>query len=221
MKFNSEIGVLFDMDGVIVDTNPYHKKAFDIFLEKYQLQLTDEELTEHVYGRTNKEIMQYLIKDNYTEEKANAWADEKEALYRSLYRENMEPVAGVIDFLNQLKVNNIKAAVGTSAPIENLQMVVDGLDLDPYFSAYLKADDVINGKPDPEVYLKAAERINIAPDQCVVFEDSIAGVKAGKRGGMKVVGLSTTHSAEELNESDMVISDFSDMTIDKLRTLFA
>lgn len=214
------IAALFDMDGVIVHTNPYHKKAFRIFLEKHDVSLTDEELKEHVYGRTNAEIFPYIFQDEYTPEKGEEWADEKESLFRELYKEDVEPVRGLISFLDELRKNGIKAAVGTSAPKENLDFIMKALDLRKYFDAFLHSADVTNGKPDPEIYLKAADRLNTAPDSCVVFEDSVAGVKAGLNAGMKVVAVATTHSPDEFNGAHLVIDDFKDITIEHFQSLF-
>lgn len=214
------IAALFDMDGVIVHTNPYHKKAFKIFLEKHNVSLTDEELKEHVYGRTNAEIFPYIFKDEYTEEKGEEWANEKESLFRELYKNDAKPVPGLVNFLEELKNAGIKSAVGTSAPVENLDFVMEALDLRKYFDAFLHSADVSEGKPNPEIYLKAADRLNTNPDSCVVFEDSIAGVKAGINAGMKVVAVATTHSAEEFEGSHLVIKDFEEFTVEKLYSLF-
>ncbi|WP_234567854.1 HAD family hydrolase [Rhodohalobacter sp. 614A] len=219
-KTPKSIAVLFDMDGVIVHTNPYHKKAFKIFLEKHNVSLSDEELKEHVYGRTNAEIFPYIFKDEYTEEKGEEWANEKESLFRELYKDDAKPVPGLIDFLEELKKAEIKSAVGTSAPVENLDFVMEALDLRKYFDAFLHSADVSEGKPNPEIYLKAADRLGIEPKSCVVFEDSIAGVKAGLNAGMKVVAVATTHSPEEFDGADMVIKDFEDMSVEKLYWLF-
>lgn len=216
----NSIATLFDMDGVIVHTNPYHKKAFKIFLDKHDISISDHDLKEHVYGRTNKEIFPYIFGDKYTEEKGKEWADEKEAMFRDLYKEDVEPVLGLIDFLDELQRRKIKAAVGTSAPVENLDFIMDSLDLRHYFDAFLHSAHVSKGKPDPEIYLKAAEQLNVDPDSCVVFEDSVAGVKAGLNAGMKVVAVATTHTAEEFEGAHLVIDDFEELTMEQLFSLF-
>ena len=214
MKHN--IAALFDMDGVIVHSNPHHKQAFEIFLKNHNINLSDDELKHHVYGRTNDEIMSYVLKDEFTPEKAKAWADEKEALFRELYKNDVAPVDGLIPFLDTLKKEGIKMAVGTSAPIENLDFVLDSLKIRDYFEALLYSAHVENSKPHPEIYLKAAKQLNMAPEQCVVFEDSLAGVKSGLNAGMKVVGLTTTHSPEELEGAHITINDFSEFSLGDL-----
>jgi len=219
-RTTKKIAALFDMDGVIVHTNPYHKKAFKIFLDKHDISISDEDLKEHVYGRTNAEIFPYIFGDKYTAEKGKEWADEKEAIFRDLYKEDVEPVSGLIEFLDELQQRKIKAAVGTSAPIENLDFIMENLDLRSYFDAFLHSAHVSKGKPDPEIYLKAAEQLNAEPECCVVFEDSVAGVKSGLNAGMKVVGVATTHTPEEFDGAHLVISDFKEMTLERLLHLF-
>lgn len=220
MQKKAQIAALFDMDGVIVHTNPYHKKAFKIFLDKYDISISDQELKDHVYGRTNEEIFPYIFGDKYTEEKGKEWADEKEAMFRDLYKEDVEPVSGLLDFLDELQRRKIKAAVGTSAPVENLDFIMDSLDLRHYFDAFLHSANVSKGKPDPEIYLKAAEQLNVDPNSCVVFEDSVAGVKAGLNAKMKVVAVATTHTPEEFEGAHLVIEDFEGLTMERLFSLF-
>ncbi|MCG2587260.1 HAD family hydrolase [Rhodohalobacter sulfatireducens] len=221
MKNNrNTLAALFDMDGVIVHTNPYHKKAFKIFLDKHDISISDQELKDHVYGRTNAEIFPYIFKDKYTPEKGEEWANEKEAIFRDLYKKDVEPVPGLIGFLDELQRREIKAAVGTSAPIENLNFIMDSLDLRHYFDAFLHSADVSEGKPNPEIYLKAADRLEIDPKFCVVFEDSVAGVKAGLNAGMIVVGVATTHTPDEFNGAHLVIEDFEGLTMEQLFSLF-
>ncbi len=214
-----DIAVLFDMDGVIVDSNPYHKKAFEQFFEEHEVSLNNEELKTHVYGRTNKEIMPYVFKENYTPEKGEVWADEKEALFRNLYKDDIAPVKNLIPFLQQLKESNIRTAVGTSAPRANLDFVLDALNIREYFDALLDSNDVTCGKPDPEIYLNSAIKLGVDPSRCVVIEDSLAGVKAGLNAGMKVIGVTTTHSPEELANTHLAIDDYSGLTVDKIIAL--
>jgi beta-phosphoglucomutase len=213
-----ELAVLFDMDGVIVDSNPYHKLAFEAFLERHGVFLTDEELKTHVYGRTNQEIMRFIFKEKFTPQQGQVWADEKEAIFRDLYKE-VSPVKGLVAFLQMLKTHAVKTAVGTSAPKLNLDFILEKIDIRQYFYALLHSDDVQFGKPNPEIYLKAAARLNTAPMNCIVIEDSLPGIKAGLDAGMKVIGITTTHTAEELARAHLVIEDFNGLTIQTLLDL--
>ncbi|MCW3078790.1 HAD family phosphatase [Segetibacter sp.] len=206
------LAVLFDMDGVIVDSNPYHKLAFEAFLKRHDVFLTDDELKRHVYGRTNQEIMRFIFKDNFSEARSEIWADEKEALFRELYKE-VSPVKGLVSFLQTLKAKDVKTAVGTSAPKINLYFILEKIHLIHYFDTLLHSADVLFGKPNPEIYLKAAARLQIEPKNCIVIEDSLPGIKAGLDAGMKVIGITTTHTAEELANAHLVIEDFEGLSV--------
>ena len=212
--------VLFDMDGVIVDSNPYHKIAFEQFLAQYQISLTDEELKNYVYGKTNKEGMPYIFKKELSPAELEEKAEEKEAMFRDIYKKDIQPIEGLLPFLQMLKAQGIPTAVGTSAPTANLHLILDSLEIKPYFQALLDSTYVTHGKPDPEIYLKSARELGVEPEHCIVIEDSLAGVQAGLNAGMKVIGITTTHTAEELNNTHLVIQDFVGLTMDKLQALF-
>lgn len=213
------VAALFDMDGVLVDTNPYHKLAFKQFLQQHNISLTDEELKTNVYGRTNVEIMPFIFKHEYTAEQSEKWADEKEAIFRELYKNDIQPVKGVVTFLQQLTSYGIKTAVGTSAPKANLDFIIDEIKIRQYFDALLHSADVKQGKPHPEIYLNAANSLGIEPRFCIVFEDSLAGIRAGLHAGMKVVAITTTHTRHELAEADVVIDDFSQFSVHEMLQL--
>jgi beta-phosphoglucomutase len=210
--------VIFDMDGVIVHSNPYHKIALQQFAKKYGYQLSEQELKEKVYGRTNKQWLTNLF-GNLSEDKLRQYAEEKEALFRELYKDDIEPVKGLTNFLELLVKNNIPKAIGTSAPYKNVEFTLEGTNLEKYFSIILDDTYVTNGKPDPEIYIKVAKALGLPNNQCIVIEDSLSGVTAGKRAGSKVIGITTTHSKGELDEADLVISDFDELSIDKLSDL--
>jgi HAD superfamily hydrolase (TIGR01509 family) len=187
------------MDGVLVDSNPYHKIALNEFCGRYGYHLTDEQLLNKVYGRTNKEWLTNLF---------GKLTEEKEAIYRTLFEGDIKPVKGLISFLDLLDYHKIPRAIGTSAPQSNVDFTLSKTNIAKYFETILKDSDIEHSKPNPEIYIKAAERLGFAPEKCIVFEDSLSGVKAGKASGAKVVGITTTHSKEELVETDFVIEDF-------------
>lgn len=203
----SSVAVIFDMDGVIVDTNPYHKISLQQFCERYGFQLTDEELINRIYGRTNNEWIQNLF-GPLPKDRLLQLGEEKEAMFREIYKEAIKPLPGLEDFLIALEVLNIPTAIGTSAPRSNVDFVLEGTGLGKYFSVILDQSDVEQGKPNPEIYLKAASRLDMTPARCLVFEDSLSGVEAAKRAGTKVVGVTTTHSFVELAHTDFAIPDF-------------
>lgn len=200
-------GVIFDMDGVIVHSNPAHKKAIQIFCEKHNQDVSETFLHERLYGRTNKEWIPELFGE-LTPKKLKELADEKEQLFRDLFEPEEHIVQGIHSFLEDLKSHDVAMAVATSAPVENADYILSRLDIRPFFDVVLDSSHVSKGKPDPEVYLKASEALGKSPENCIVFEDSIAGVKAGLGAECYVVGVTTTHTEDEFEACHRVIDDF-------------
>jgi beta-phosphoglucomutase len=214
-----KLAVLFDMDGVIVDTNPAHKIAILQFCSKYDKQLSDEELAKYIWGRTNKEWIRHLFGD-ISDAQLKAYADEKELLFRKIYEPDIKLLKGLKAFLDMLRRNNIPMAVGTSAPRENVDFVFKHTGIKKYFDVVLDESAVTIGKPNPEIYLKAAKALNFDPADCIVIEDSLSGIEAGKRAGCKVIGITTTHSDAELSHADLTAADFSELPLNNLTVLF-
>ena len=196
------------MDGVIVDTNPYHKISLKQFCEKYGYRLNEEDLISKIYGRTNNEWIRNIF-GPLPKERILELGEEKEAMFRALYKDVIKPLSGLDNFLKELEDRSIPKAIGTSAPRSNVDFVLEHTHLRKYFTTILDQSDVEHGKPNPEIYLKVAERLGFHPHQCIVFEDSLSGVESAQRAGAKVVGVTTTHSHEELAHTDLVIADFT------------
>jgi beta-phosphoglucomutase family hydrolase len=207
----NSFAVIFDMDGVIIDSNPFHKISLRQFCEKYGYHLSDDELVKRIYGRTNKEWIVNLFGPLSPEELVR-YEEEKEGLFRELYKNDIKALPGLKSFLDQLKENNISTAIGTSAPRSNVDYVLAHTQLEKYFSVILDESHVNHGKPHPEIYLKVADSLGFEPARCIVFEDSLSGVESARRAGAKIVGVTTTHSKEELSHADMVIDDFTNIT---------
>lgn len=201
------IAVIFDMDGVMVDSNPYHKIALRQFCREHGHELTEQQLREKIYGRTNRDWLTNLF-GALPEEKLLAYADQKESLFREVYRNDIAEVKGLQHFLDLLEQYGIPKAIATSAPRANVDFTLEKTGLGKYFSVILDDTFVSRGKPDPEIYIKAAAALGLPNHQCIVIEDSISGVLAGKRAGSKVIGITTTHTVEELAGTDYIITDF-------------
>jgi beta-phosphoglucomutase len=201
-----EYAFIFDMDGVIVDSNPVHKIALQEFCKKHGYVLSESDLREKIYGRTNRDWLLNLF-GALDEETIRKYADEKEALFRSIYKD-IRPVDGLISFLDQLDKIGFSRAIATSAPRANVDFTLDNTGTRRFFKTILDDSFVTVGKPNPQIYLKSAQALGFDPGRCIVLEDSLSGVAAGKRAGCKVIGLTTTHTPEELDESDLVIKDF-------------
>lgn len=203
------------MDGVIIDSNPTHKIALKRFCKEHGFDLSEEQLRTKIYGRTNKDWIPAVFGD-ISREKARQYADEKEALFRELYEPTIEPLEGLIDFLEDMERSGIQRAIATSAPRENVDFTLEHTGTGKYFSIILDESHVEKGKPDPEIYVKTAEALGFDPKNCIVFEDSLSGVKSGKAAGCKVVAITTTHSAEELAEADLIVANFKEIRAENL-----
>ncbi len=217
--------IIFDMDGVIAHTNPYHRQAWaDYARQRFDHDLTEAEFLQYVTGRTNPDIIGYLLETHgqtLTDAEINDLGEAKEALFREVYAPFAEPVPGLVEFLKALKTNGIQTAVATSAPTSNLTFVMDALSIRQYFDAFFDISHVSKPKPDPEVYELAIAALGSWPADAVVFEDSMAGIRAGKGAGAKVVGVATTHDPAELAPFvDDVILDFTGMNLERLGRLF-
>jgi HAD superfamily hydrolase (TIGR01509 family) len=139
------------------------------------------------------------------------YEEEKESHFRILYKEAIKPLPGLKVFLDKLDQYKIRRAIGTSAPRTNVDFVLSETKLGQYFTTILDESDVDHGKPHPEIYLKVAAAVGLPPARCIVFEDSLSGVTAAQTAGSKVVGVATTHTAQELAHTDLVITDFLDI----------
>jgi beta-phosphoglucomutase len=210
------LAVIFDMDGVIVDNMEYHKKAWKIFLKKYAPDIDVEEFSEH-FGKVNKDLLKIVFQREISDEEESRFGEEKEALYREIYAEDVAPTGGLVDFLQELKENSVKTAVASAAPKVNVDFVFEKTGLRQYFDVSIDATDVTRGKPDPEIYLKAAEKLNCLPEACLVFEDSMPGIQAGRNAGMRVIGVATSHPADKLKDTEFVIRDFTEINFETVR----
>jgi beta-phosphoglucomutase family hydrolase len=192
--------MLFDMDGVLVDSNPAHREAWAAFNLRYGLETT-EEMHLQMYGRRNDQIVRDYFGDTLSDEEVAARGRAKEALYREMIADRIESmlVPGLRAFLDRYR--DIPKAVASNAEPENVRFLLDKAGLRPYFRAVVDGHQVSNPKPHPDVYLLAARLLGVSPDRCVVFEDSPSGALAGSAAGMPVIGIRTTY----VNLPDVVL----------------
>ncbi|MEO6282637.1 MAG: HAD family phosphatase [Dyadobacter sp.] len=215
-----KIAVIFDMDGVICHTNPFHSKAFRAFFSKRDLAPTDEEFAQHMYGKSNSYILSYFLQRTIDGEELLQMEDEKESLFRRIYEPYIEPIEGIVAFMQDLKSNGADLGVATSAPRANLELILSKVLIRPILRSILASENVKKHKPDPEVYLTSAFNLGVTPDQCVVFEDSFSGVSAALNAGMRVVGVLSSHTIEELPPCNLYIENYREMSFEKIKALF-
>jgi len=213
-------GVIFDMDGVLMDNARYHIQAWQRLGKEFGRDLAADNIR-RVFGQRNYEMITALLGNVLSEEDCERLAQRKEQIYRDMIASEIEPVPGLLDFLADLKTCGIKAAVGTSGPPENAAMVLTGMRLESYWHTVVTGADVSRSKPAPDIFLLAAERLGFPARHCVVFEDSTAGIEAAHRAGCPCIALSTTHSAEELKSYPVlkIIPNFTRLRAAELRSL--
>lgn len=215
-----EIAVIFDMDGVICHTNPYHSMAFREFFSKRDLAPTDEEFAAHMFGKSNSYILSHFLNRVVEGDELLKMEDEKESLFRQIYEPYIDPIEGIVAFINDLKSNGAKLGVATSAPLANLDLILSKVPIRAHLGSIMASENVKKHKPDPEVYLTSAKNLGVEPDQCVVFEDSFSGVSAAINAGMRVVGVLSSHTKEELPPCNLYIENYKEMSFQQIQDLF-
>jgi HAD superfamily hydrolase (TIGR01509 family) len=190
---------------------PYHQKAWRYFLKKYHINVAPELFKRLYSGKKNTFILPDLFKKDLSPTQIKKFSQEKEHIYQQLYSPHIKPVAGLLKTLNYLHVQNIPLAVATTAPKSNRELFFNKLKVKQYFKIIVGDEDVTKGKPHPEIYLKSAQKLSINPKNCLVFEDSPAGVQAAKSATMTVVALLTTHPKENLIGADSYIKNYNQL----------
>ncbi len=204
-------GVIFDMDGVLVDSGPAHLKSWQMMAAEAGYQMTDDDFA-RTFGKTSREIMRELWDPQMTDDKVRRLDNRKEELYRDLIRGCVPVMPGALELMESLHRDGWRMAIGSSGPPLNVKLVVTELRLDRWLSATTDASEVTQGKPDPEVFLIAAGRMGVDPRRCVVIEDATHGITAAHRAGMKAVAITTTRPASAFPEADRVISALSELS---------
>jgi len=218
-----EYGFIFDMDGVVIDSNPYHKIAWEKFLAGQGVHYDDQLFDNVLSGRTGPTSLRLIFGEDLNQEKLDLFLEEVDLNYQTILRqaEDVRPIAGVHAFLDQITNNGYRLALATSAPVLNIELGLQKLKLENTFEHIVGKVDVSHGKPHPEVYLTTLELLGMAAENCIVFEDSKAGIQSAQNAGIKVVGIASGHSKEELLEEgvSMVVDDFTGLKLDQVLTL--
>ena len=219
---NRSLGVIFDWDGVIIDSHDQNELSWKKLADENNKELPNNFFKE-TFGMRNEFIIPNYFADwigDEGEDKIKNLADRKEEIYRRIIIESgINPLPGVNKLLESLKDKNIPCSIGSSTPTKNIETVIELIGLSNHFNAITAAEDVSKGKPDPEVFLKAAEKINIDPDNCIVIEDAHVGIDAGLAANMNVVAVATTHQLDQLNKAHLAVESLEQIDIDDLYNL--
>jgi len=216
-------GALFDWDGTVVDTKAAHEESWMRLAREENLYLTPE-IFRLSFGCMNSVIIPDAFKWTSDPARIKKLSDRKEILYRQIVAgESAEKLAlpGAVRLIRELKNAGIPCAVGSSAPRANIEQIVGTLGIADCFTTLITAECVSRGKPDPEVFLKGASAIGVEAKNCVVLEDAVHGVEAGKAGGMKTVAILTSNPRKSfIGLADLVVNNLAEVSIDDLRGLW-
>ncbi|PTL84148.1 HAD family phosphatase [Vitiosangium sp. GDMCC 1.1324] len=204
---------IFDLDGTLVDNMRFHVQAWVALSRSLGIDSPAERFEREFNGRRNEEIFPALLGRPVAPEELTRLADAKESHYRQLYAPHLTPLRGARELLARLRGAGLRLAVASAAPQANRAFVLDGLELRPFFSQVVGAEDVKRGKPAPDVFLAAAKALEVDPATCVVFEDAVNGILAARAAGMYAVGVTTLMPAEVLREAGAhhVIGDYASL----------
>jgi len=218
---NHDYAVIFDMDGVLVDTYHAHYRSWLTVAESEGLPFSEEDFA-RTFGRTSREIIAQCWGDGrLSDDEIATLDDKKEAAFRRIIEQDFPAMPGVYELLEGLHRAGFKLAVGSSGPPENVALVVEKLGGGTLFSATVTGRDVTRGKPDPHVFLIAAERLGVSPARCAVVEDAPAGVEAARASGMISIALvSTGRTQESLAAADLVVDSLTELSAERIRRLF-
>ena len=210
--------LIWDLDGVIADTAPFHFLAWQRVAQDRGIAFTETEFRQ-TFGKRNPEIIAEKFGPDIPPQDMESLAIRKEELFRRIAKQSIKPFPGVLNLMLALRAATWKMAIVSSTPVENIRLIIQSLDIAGLFDTIVADKDVSRGKPDPEGFLLAADRLQAAPANCVVIEDAIAGVQAARHAGMKCVAVTNTHPAERLSEADRVVDSLDAVSVETLEAL--
>ena len=218
-KKYSRYCIIFDMDGVLADTEPIHFESWVKLGKEIGVEFT-KGLFKQTFGQQSPTITRRLVGAGIDQNLIEKWADLKEQYYRDMVQNKLQPLPGAVELIKRLKSKGFKLAVGSSAPPENVELLLNSLKIKKYFDVIITAEDVEKGKPEPDVFLKASNILKIEPKNCIVIEDAPVGIEAAKQAGMRSIALTTSHYKNELQAAQIILKDLSNVSTDDIIKLF-
>lgn len=204
--------VLFDMDGLMIDSEPLHLQAVNSVLAKYGKHLTEEENTKRYIGIPDVDGAKDMVVRFHLPISAEEFVLAKQVKTKQLLRNNIVAQPGLIDLMTNLHKNGYKIAIASSSKLETIEIVIEGFRIGSLIDALASADEVKNGKPAPDVYLLAAKKLGVKPEQCLVLEDAPKGVEAGKRAGMLIFAIPSNETrGGDFSLADKVLNSLSEV----------
>jgi len=202
---------LFDLNGTMINDMHYHISAWHGIMNAMGANITLEKMKQECYGK-NHDVIERIFPERFTHEEKTRMSFEKERKYQEDFRPSLKLVEGLNGFLADAHRAGIKLGIGSAAIMFNIDFVLDGLHIRKYFDAIVSADDVINSKPDPETWLKCADKLGVAPADCIVFEDSPKGTESALNAGIRCIIITCVHHKDEFATYENVIGFIEDYT---------
>ncbi|MFO0792186.1 MAG: HAD family phosphatase [Pirellulales bacterium] len=214
----SQLAVIFDMDGVLIDSYAAHFAGWKQMYRELSVDYSEQEFAAD-FGRTSRDILHRRFGDAIASDRIRELDERKEALFRDSLRAKFTPMDGALELIDSLAADGFLLAVGSSAPPENIDLCLEKLGRRVKFGAIVTGLDVTRGKPDPQVFLTAAEKLGVPPQCCAVVEDAVHGIEAANRAGMVSIALTGTANHEQLSNARLIVDNLSELTTDRIREL--
>jgi beta-phosphoglucomutase len=209
--------VIWDLDGVIIDSAEEHRQAWHRLAQEVGVPFTDEQFWA-TFGWRNDAIIP-LIYGPVPPERLQELADRKEAYFREYIRDTVAPLPGAIELMSALHAAGYKQGLGTSTPIANIEIISKALGLERFLSALVSGETVPHGKPAPDIFLKVAEKLGVAPEYCLVIEDAVAGIAAARAGGMYSIAVAGERDLPGLRVANLVVKNLTEVNVETIRQL--
>ncbi|MFH1399223.1 MAG: HAD family phosphatase [Candidatus Woesearchaeota archaeon] len=203
--------VIFDMDGVMIDNQPYQKKAWSQLFAEEGLKISDEELSKKIRGRPTLVGLREYFSGKYGEDYIQRLARRKEEIYKDIFEKEFKIVRGLVEFVKNLHQSRLKIGIATSSTKDLFDFSMKKMGIADYFDVIVTSDQITHPKPHPETYLITADELRIVPNQCLVFEDSVAGIESARAAGMKVILVMTSHTTKEVGPVNGAINNFTEI----------
>jgi len=202
------------MDGTLVDNMSFHRDSWLLFCSQHNIPFTSEQFHTENHG-TLDEMIRYFLGKDISNEKVKELGQEKETIYRELYKDHIKEISGLTGLLENLESRGIKIAMATNGDMQNIDFVLDNLNIRRFFHSITGAEEISKGKPDPEIFHLTLKKLNLDSRECIAVEDSADGVISARRAGLKVIGVTTMQKAEELKETGCfrVISNYDELDL--------
>ncbi len=216
MTKNEIAAVIFDMDGVLIDSSDAHYESWRRLAADVGADITLEQFAD-TFGRQNRDVIPALFGDRIDGRDVEELGETKERYYRELIRKNVPVLPGAADLVRACEREGMSTAVGSSGHPENIAIALAAIGVADVFGAVVTGYDVTAGKPEPQVFLLAAERLGIAPECCAVIEDAPAGLEAARAAGMTAIGVTSGHAREKLTRAHLIVDSLNELTPDRIR----